>query len=348
MKKILTVYTGGTIGCAPMGGQHELNTELAKRYIALRFSQSDSQYANLCHSLFEDSCLTHQTLSENMTLSKLQGIIDHLREFDLSRYAGVMIMHGTDTLAYTASLLSMLLCDTPVPVMLVSGAKPPMVEGTNANHNFRAGVELILGGIAPNVYVPYMNSDGVMRLHQGSRLLQSANFSEDFVSAGESWVVSDDNTELLTRCAELSAQRARAPYLSDLSLHSGLLSLAPYTGLDYSRIPLDGIKAVVHGTYHSGTFCVERNAEGENYGTSSVLHLAARCKARNIPVFAAPCTLGDGQYSSVFDGVQSGGIVPLSMTNECACTKALLGISNGLHGSELVEYMLAPLNNEII
>ena len=55
MKKILTVYTGGTIGCAPADGQRELNTELAKRYIALRFSQSDSQYANLCHSLFEDS-----------------------------------------------------------------------------------------------------------------------------------------------------------------------------------------------------------------------------------------------------------------------------------------------------
>ena len=189
MKKILTVYTGGTIGCAPVDGQRELNTELAKRYIALRFSQSDSQYAGISSQLFEDSCLEDQTLSENMTLNKLQGIIEHLRQFDLSQYAGVMIMHGTDTLAYTAALLSMLLCDTPVPVMLVSGAKPPMVEGTNANANFRTGAELICSGIAPNVYVPYMNADGVMRLHLGSRLLQSANFSEDFISAGESWAV---------------------------------------------------------------------------------------------------------------------------------------------------------------
>ncbi len=348
MKKILTVYTGGTIGCAPADGQRELNTELAKRYIALRFSQSDSQYAAFGHSLFEDSCLTHQTLSENMTVARLQTIIDHLRSFDLSAYAGVMIMHGTDTLAYTAALLSMLLCDTPVPVMLVSGAKPPMVEGTNANSNFRAAAELILGGIAPNVYVPYMSSDGVMGLHTGSRILQSANFSDDFVSAGESWVVSGDNTRLLSRAEELSSARQKSPYASDLRLQSGLLRLAPYTGLDYSRIPLDGIKAVVHGTYHSGTFCVERSDEASTYGAGSVLHLAARCKARNIPIFAAPCQLGEEQYSSVFDGVKNGGIVPLNMTNECACMKALLGISNGLHGEELTEYMLAPLNNEII
>ena len=253
MKKILTVYTGGTIGCAPMGGQRELNTELAKRYIALRFSQSDSQYANLCHSLFEDSCLTHQTLSENMTLDKLQTIVDHIRQFDLTDYAGVMIMHGTDTLAYTAALLSMLLCDTPVPVMLISGAKPPMVDGTNANHNFRAGVELILGGIAPNVYVPYRNTDTEVYLHLGSRIMQSRNFSDDFCSAGEKIEVKNTQN-LLDTCALLSKARGKNPFGTTLRLHSSVLALQPCTGLDYGRITLDGVKAVVHGTYHSGTF----------------------------------------------------------------------------------------------
>ena len=347
MKKILTVYTGGTIGCAPRDGQRELNTELAKRYIALRFSQSDSQYACLSHSLFEDSCLSSQTLSENMTLPKLQAIIDHLRSFDLAEYAGVMIMHGTDTLAYTAALLSMLFCTAPVPIMLISGAKPPMVEGTNANINFRAGAELIMSGIAPNVYVPYMNADGTLHLHLGSRIMQSANFSDDFVSAGESIDLTDCDV-MHDTCRKLSEARRPAPFGTDVRLDNGLLYITPYTGLDYGRLSLDGVGAVVHGTYHSGTFCVERSVEGEGYSSLSVLHLAARCKERDVPVFAAPCTLGDGQYSSVFDGVQNGGIVPLSMTRECAWAKALLATSAKMSGKELTEYMLKPLSNEIL
>ena len=347
MKKILTVYTGGTIGCAPSDGQRELNTELAKRYIALRFSQSDSQYACLGNSLFEDSCLTTQTLSENMTLTKLQMIIDHLRSFDLTQYAGVMIMHGTDTLAYTAALLSMLFCDTPVPIMLISGAKPSMVDGTNANINFRAGVELIMSGIAPNVYVPYCNTDGKTCLHLGSRIMQCRNFSDDFCSAGEK-LDTTNLPQLLDSCAKISAARGKNPFGNDLGLQNSILALQPYTGLDYGRISLDGIKAVVHGTYHSGTFCVERNTADEEYSSCSVLHLAARCKERGVPLFAAPCTLGDGQYSSVFDGVSSGGIVPLGMTFECAWAKALLATSNGLCGEELTEYMLKNINNEIL
>ena len=347
MKKILTVYTGGTIGCAPSDGQRKLNTELAKRYIALRFSQSDSQYACLGNSLFEDSCLTTQTLSENMTVGKLQGIVDHLRSFDLSRYAGVMIMHGTDTLAYTAALLSMLFCDTPVPIMLISGAKPPMVEGTNANTNFRAGVELIMSGIAPNVYVPYCNTDGTLHLHLCSRIMQSANFSDDFYSIGDKLEL-PVTPGLLDICAAVSQARGKSPFPQAFSLQNSLLCLHPYTGLDYGRISLDGVKAVLHGTYHSGTFCLQRNTEAESYTSDSVLYLADRCKERSIPLFAAPCTLGDGQYSSVFDGVHNGGIVPLSMTFECAWAKALLGTSNGLCGDKLVDFMTDTLNSEML
>ena len=130
--------------------------------------------------------------------------------------------------------------------------------------------------------------------------------------------------------------------------HSSVMLLHPYTGLDYSRIDLSGIKAIVHGTYHSGTVCVERNSPDENYGRCSVLHLADRCREANIPVYMAPCTLDSGQYSSIYDAAQSGGIVPVNMTIESAYAKAMLGVSLGYAEAKLKEFMLTDISCETI
>ena len=129
---------------------------------------------------------------------------------------------------------------------------------------------------------------------------------------------------------------------------SAVLLLHPYVGLDYSRIDLTGIKAIVHGTYHSGTVCVERGAPDDIYSTRSILYLADICRDKDIPIYMAPCLLDSGQYSSIYDAAQNGGIVPLNMTTEAAYAKAILGVSSGYSGNGLREFMLTDIAGEII
>lgn len=182
MKKILTVYTGGTICSSPEDGQRKLNSTIAKRALICNYAASDSEYAPLTESLFADSGFDteHQTLSENMTPARLSCILNHISGFSQKDYSGIIVMHGTDTLAYTAALFAFAFSNTGIPVMLVSGNRPPMDEKSNANANFRTAVELIMKNIAPNVYVPYRNSDGNTYLHLASTLMSCNNFSEDF------------------------------------------------------------------------------------------------------------------------------------------------------------------------
>lgn len=353
MKQILTVYTGGTIGSAPDGEKRALNPTLAKRAIAANFSEGDSRYADLSAQLFRDSEFSEdlQTLSESMTQKKLGHIIRHIRSFDLSQYAGVIVLHGTDTLAYTAALFSLLFSDTPVPIMLVSGNRPPMDAETNANANFRAAAELIMDGIAPNVYVPYQNTDtdrGTVQIHLAATLMQCPNYSENFCNASVRKVFTLSfakmpDRELLDACKRLSEERS-AVYAEKLQKinnvpQNRVLLLHPYTGLDYARISLRGISAVVHGTYHSGTVCVERNKEGEPYSSRSILSLSDRCREREIPLFLSPCKLDGEQYSSAYDAVRNGGAIPLGMTAEAAYGKALVGVAMGLRGKELADFM---------
>ncbi len=55
---------------------------------------------------------------------------------------GVVITHGTDTLAYTASALSYMLMNVPVPVILTGAQKPLSELRTDARANFINAVEL--------------------------------------------------------------------------------------------------------------------------------------------------------------------------------------------------------------
>ena len=51
------------------------------------------------------------------------------------RYDGVIILHGTDTMAYTAGALSVMFKNLPIPVILTGSQLPIEAEGTDAKDN---------------------------------------------------------------------------------------------------------------------------------------------------------------------------------------------------------------------
>lgn len=327
MKKILIISTGGTICSKVIDGCRRLVPDVSESTLLENF-YSNEKYASLPRGIFENMDFPTKTLSENMVFEIWENLTACLKRVDVKLYSGIIILHGTDTLAYTASLVSMLMSDCPIPVMLVSGDAPPDMAESNANANFAMAVDCILDGTAPGVYVPYRNGDGKMRLHLGSRLMQSPNFSSDFRSAGE------------TDFSEVSKSRRALPF-EITQLDPTVLQVVPYVNLDYSKIELDGVCAVAHGSYHSGTFCAE-------HGRYSILTLAKSCADHDIPLFVAPCTLDENQYESVYSAMGDGRIIPVSMTLEMLYVKLTIAISAGLHGDEIKSFVQTPYNGEII
>ena len=354
-KRILLVHTGGTIGSAFDKEKQcrVLAPRLADMTLLKRFMADTNSTQEEIASLFDNSGLDekNRTFSENMTYSKLNMILRNISTKNIDDYSGIIILHGTDTLAYTSSLFSFVFSDTDIPIMMVSGNRPPDDEKSNANINFQTAVRLILQGIAPNVYVPYRNVDGKVWLHIGSAIRQSPNYSEDFecVSEKKSFCLNDtDLSEVFSKCLELSDNRKKLPFeLNDSELiDNGILMILPYTGMDYRHYNLDGVKAIIHGSYHSGTVCVERNFEADEYNYNSLLWLADECDRKNIPIFVAPSKLNAEQYSSVLDLVKNSSAELLDMTTESAYAKLLLAISCGYEN--LTEYMHMEISNEIM
>ena len=332
--KILIILTGGTICSSENSeGKRSSHAEEAKYKIVSTFRESDSP--------FRDVDFDYRTpldiLSENMTVSSWNILLDEFRSIEnTNNYKGIILLHGTDTLAYTSSMLSLMLTHLEAPLILVSSQLPIDNEGTNAKANFRAATELIMNGISPNVYAVYRNSDGNIYLHYGNHLKQCESFSDDFFSSDMEKIPEPKNACLKGRPFKYNA----GLLIKIPALKSGVLCITPYAGIDYSCYNLQNVSAVVHYTYHSQTVC----AEGEN----SVVDFADKCRQSGTDLFLAPCDPDSYKYETTGKALESGAVPISSMTHETAYVKVLIGCSLGLKGTELASFLNEDINKESV
>lgn len=332
MTKLLLMLTGGTICCAKQERVLSCDTAQAERALTANFAAGPSPWAGRIEFV---SHFALNTLSENMTPSRLQLLLEALRQVDWAEYDGVIVAHGTDTLAFSAALLELALAGIPCPLVLVSANRELHDPRSNGNANFRAACELLAERrLNPGVYAVYRNSDGRIYLHRGCRLQQCAIYSEDFFSADMVAV------EALAAARPWPARSPRRPLLYELGpLTGSVLLLHPYPGLDYSRVSLDDLAAVVHTTYHSGTACSDRRLPDDPYGPYSLLALLEHCRRAGLPLLLGPCNASAqaDKYDTIVDLAASGAVPVWGLSTETLYAKTLLAAALGLRGEALVK-----------
>lgn len=359
--RILLILTGGTI-CSFVNekGERDSDAERAQTLIVSNFRASGSALASENRTCF-DVKMPLDILSENMTTTHWNTLISAMKGYDYSAYDGVIILHGTDTLAYTAALLSMLMAGTKIPVFLVSSQLPPYEAEANGNANFRAAVELIANGIEPNVYAVYRNAEIIggekkhaMYLHLGSHLLQCGDRSDNFYSIDMAEISDEDaifEGSFFRNRDESSCRPTDVMPLFDCGeLSPCVLKIAPYVGINYDWFSFEGVKAVLHGTYHSCTMAVDPYKDDAPFTNHAVLSLKKRCDEAepSIPLFFEPCSKEAYKYATTGIALRSGAKAIWQTTSETAYIKLLLGCSNGLAGDALEKYLNTETNGEFI
>lgn len=151
MGELLILYTGGTIGMLPSaqglqpatGFEQHLRDEQAKQGLKLpawRFVE-----------------LSPPIDSANLTQAHWQAMHRAIVEaVDKQGVSAVLLLHGTDTLAYSAAALSFMLMDVPVPVVLTGSMKPAAEAGSDAWGNLFGALQAIVRGAARGVQL-YFN-----------------------------------------------------------------------------------------------------------------------------------------------------------------------------------------------
>ncbi|MBE6479642.1 MAG: asparaginase [Olsenella sp.] len=125
MKRILVMATGGTIASTPAEGG------LAPSLTGEELLRGVPQVAEMCEL---DYVQPMNIDSTNMRPADWMRMCDGIAE-RYDDYDGFVILHGTDTMAYTAAALSYLIQESPKPIVLTGSQQPMANPFTDAKLN---------------------------------------------------------------------------------------------------------------------------------------------------------------------------------------------------------------------
>ncbi|MFZ5935694.1 asparaginase [Pseudomonas sp. HS6-2] len=146
VKNLLVLYTGGTIGMletaeglAPAGG---FDARMREHLAQLTDAPQVQWTLQDMNPLLD---------SANMQQHNWLAMRDAIVEAVDAGHDGVLVLHGTDSLAYSAAALSFLLLGLPVPVLLTGSMLPAGAPGSDAWANLCGALRLVEQGLEAGV-----------------------------------------------------------------------------------------------------------------------------------------------------------------------------------------------------
>jgi len=135
MKSILVIYTGGTVGM--------VRDKVSGALVPLDFSQVSKHVPELDHAGIRVEAVSFDTPidSSDVAPRHWRSIASTVMEC-MDRFDGFVVLHGTDTMAYTASALSFMLEGLRKPVILTGSQLPIGIPRTDGRENLLSAVML--------------------------------------------------------------------------------------------------------------------------------------------------------------------------------------------------------------
>ena len=337
---ILLIYTGGTIGMKVDPSDQTLKpfdfSQIAEEVPELK------KFAGKTDSITFDPLIDSSDVEPSFWQKLARTIQDNYDAYD-----GFVILHGTDTMSYSASVLSFMVRGLTKPVIFTGSQLPVGIPRTDGKENLVSAVEIAAAkdasghALVPEVCIYFneklMRGNRTTKVNsEGFSAFRSPNYpplaeaginiryNNPLVLRPESWDKAPSwNTRLDTR-------------VSILKVHPGI---TPQTVRDILLGP--GTRAVIMETFGSG------NAPSRGWFIDMVREAAAEGK---ILVNVSQCIWGSvdmGLYATGRALREAGVLSGFDSTTESALGKLfhLMGISED--NGWVKEHMLKNLRGEI-
>jgi L-asparaginase len=146
-QRLLVLYTGGTIGMQMSAQGLAPASGFEARMRAQQALESGSPLPE-----WRFRALLPAIDSANMSQANWLAMVAAIRSgIDEEGCDAVLLLHGTDTLAYSAAALSFLLLGLPVPVLLTGSMLPAGAPNSDAWSNLFGAMRALQQGVAPGV-----------------------------------------------------------------------------------------------------------------------------------------------------------------------------------------------------
>ena len=325
-KKILLLTTGGTIASMPGGeGLEPHRADVMDREL----QQLRTYYVITVRDVM---CLD----SSNISPEEWRFIAREIFENRLG-YDGVVVSHGTDTMAYTASAVTFMLRNIDRPVVFTGSQLPLADYLSDGPENLRTAFAMAATG-CPGVFLAF---DRKVMLGCRAVKVRASGFSA-FESVNARYAGMVSNLGLVLDQEVLPKSTGDAQLLDKVSKDVFLLKLTP--GLSpaiFDMLAAMGYRGIVVEAFGLGGFNVL------NKGLRGI----QRAVEDGISVVVTTQCLYDSSDLRVYQVgnklLEMGVIQGRDMTSEAAMTKLMWAIGQGMEQKEIAELFAQNLAGEI-
>lgn len=350
MKHILLIATGGTIASAEDG--NGLSPALTGEELA----RSVPEIEGLCEL---DIVQPMNIDSTNMRPADWLRIAEVIRE-NYGAHDGFVILHGTDTMSYTAAALSYLIQDSPKPIVLTGSQQPMGNPFTDAKINLYQSlvyaasdrsrdVSIVFGGYAiagtrarkqRTMSFNAFNSINypVLAYLRQDKIIRSGSVA---VSAG----LAEHDCAEATTAGDVSGNAAAPRFCTELNSRVCALKLTPGLTPDILRLLKPDYDAVILETFGMGGV-PERGADGASYqeaifdwvdsGRTVVMTTQVPEEGLDLGVYEV------GRAYAEHPGILKGG----DMTTEALVAKTMWALGQTRDADELQRLFYRPINHD--
>lgn len=334
MKRILVIYTGGTIGMVKEKKSGALLPfDMSKIYEALPVLR---EFNCELDSYRFDPIID----SSNMKPEYWIGLVEVI-EKNYKNYDGFIVLHGTDTMSYTASVLSFMLENLDKPVILTGSQLPLGMIRTDGRDNIIGAVE-----IASNetVNIPEVCIFFEDRLFRGNRTTKiNAEYFEAFYSGNYPSLAKVGINISYKKHLFLDMPKKEFKAYKKLDNNVALIKLYPGLKEEYfnAMLSMNGLRGVVLETFGSGNAPTEDwfiNSLKECINKGIIIYNVTQCKAGSVVM---------GHYETSAYLAEIGVISGHDITTESAIAKLMFLLGNFNDKKQIIDMLSTPLRGEL-
>lgn len=335
---ILLIYTGGTIGMienSETGVLESFNFQHLKEHMPelkkLGYGVSTIQF---------DPPMDSSEMGPESWTKIVKIIADNYNTYD-----GFVVLHGTDTMSFTASALSFMLENLSKPVILTGSQLPIGMLRTDGKENLITAIEIAAAKengqpIVPEVCIFFEND-----LMRGNR---TSKINADHFNAFRSYnypVLAHAGIYIKYDERQIYHSVSRKPLKPHYLLDRNVAILKLFPGISplviESILNIPGIKGIVMETFGSG------NAPSQEW----FLNMLKDAVDRGIVIVnITQCSAGSVEmhrYETGHKLMEAGVISGFDSTTESAVAKLMFLFGHGLSPEEVKEHMNCSLIGEI-
>ena len=335
---ILLIYTGGTIGMIenPQDGTLQ-NFQLDQ---LLLYLPEMTQVGCAIDSYAFTPPIDSSDMEPKVWIKLVEVIANQYHQYD-----GFVILHGTDTMAYTASALSFMLGNLTKPVIFTGSQLPIGALRTDGKENLLTSIEIASNKIHHHAVVPEVCILFENRLMRGNRTTKIAaeNFkafqSFNYPDLAHCGIHIRYSHEYILPCYK---HKPLHPYLN---IDENVVILKLFTGIQKyivdAILNIPQLKGVILESFGAG------NAPQKDWLIQS---LAKANQNGIVIVNITQCAQGSvmmGRYANGYQLYQAGVISGKDMTTESALTKLMHLLGQGYNHEEIKRLIKKPIAGEI-